>query len=142
MHDTTKQFLAYLDTKSIRYTLVRDADAEPASDVVKVAFSGEQVDVTVTFFFDHDDEHASLRVFNLVKVPAGKISAMLTAVNQINNEYRFAKFCLDSDDNTIQAEMDCIFRQHDIDEICYEALLRMVNICNDAYPVFMKSLWA
>ncbi|MDO4836838.1 MAG: YbjN domain-containing protein [Clostridia bacterium] len=142
MHDATTQFLAYLDKRNVRYTLMRDADTEPASDVVKVAFSGEQVDVTVTFFFDHDNEHASLRVFNLVKVPAGKISAMLTAVNQINNEYRFAKFCLDPDDNTIQAEMDCIFRQHDIDEICNEAMVRIVNICNEAYPVFMKSLWS
>ena len=142
MHDTTKQFLTYLDAKSFRYTFVHDADADPASDVVKLTFSGEQVDVTVTFFFDHDDEHASLRVFNLVKVPADKIPVMLTAVNQINNEYRFAKFCFDPDDNTIQAEMDCIFRKHDVDEICYEALLRIVNICHDVYPVFMKALWS
>ncbi len=67
MHDTTKQFLAYLDAKSIRYTCVRDAEAEPASDVVKIAFSGEQVDVTVTVFFDHDNEHASLRVQTINK---------------------------------------------------------------------------
>ncbi len=67
MHDTTKQFLAHLDAKSIRYTCVRDAEAKPASDVVKIAFSGEQMDVTVTVFFDHDNEHASLRVQTINK---------------------------------------------------------------------------
>lgn len=64
------------------------------------------------------------------------------AINSLNKHFRFAKFVLDTDDNTIQAEWDAAFRSRDVGEICYELLIRMVDICDTAYPDLMKALWA
>lgn len=38
--------------------------------------------------------------------------------------------------------MDTAFRSRDVGEICYELLIRMVDICDTAYPDLMKALWA
>ena len=77
-----------------------------------------------------------------MKIPESKVAAIYPVVNAINNKFRFAKFCIDTDDNTVQAEMDAAFRSHDVGEICRELLLRCVSICDDAYPDLMKALWA
>ena len=55
---------------------------------------------------------------------------MYPAINSLNRHFRFAKFVLDTDDNTIQVEMDTAFRSRDVGEICYELLIRMVDICD------------
>ena len=49
---------------------------------------------------------------------------------------------LDTNDNTVQAEMDAAFRTHDVGEFCLELMGRCVDICDKAYPDFMKALWA
>lgn len=38
--------------------------------------------------------------------------------------------------------MDAAFRTHDVGEICLELMARCVDICDKAYPDFMKALWA
>ena len=81
-------------------------------------------------------------MYDIVKVPEEKVDVMYPAINSLNRHFRFAKFVLDTDDNTIQVEMDTAFRSRDVGEICYELLIRMVDICDTAYPDLMKALWA
>ena len=64
------------------------------------------------------------------------------AVNAVNYRFRFAKFCIDTSDNTIQAELDTPFRAYDVGEICMELTARTVDICDKAYPDLMKAIWA
>lgn len=97
--------------------------------------------VRTVFYFDADAEAVAIRVFDIVKVPAEKADVMYPAINSLTKHFRFAKFVLDTDDNTIQAEWDAAFRSRDVGEICYELLIRMVDICDTAYPDLMKALW-
>lgn len=136
------QFIDYMDQKGLKYDN-RGPVGDKGREVVDVSFSGENMNTIKTrFIFEEDGESVAIRVFDMVKVPAEKVDVMYPAINAVNKRFRFAKFVLDTDDNTIQAELDAAFRSRDVGEICYELLIRMVDICDTAYPDLMKALWA
>ena len=136
------QFVNYMDKKDIKYNN-RGPLGDIGREVVEVSFSGKNMNsVRTVFYFDADAEGVAIRVYDIVKVPEEKVDVMYPAINSLNRHFRFAKFVLDTDDNTIQAEMDTAFRSRDVGEICYELLICMVDICDTAYPDLMKALWA
>ena len=131
-----------MDQKDIKYNN-RGPVGDKGREVVDVSFGGENMNTIKTrFIFEEDGESVAIRVFDIVKVPEEKVDMIYPAINSLNKHFRFAKFVLDTDDNTIQAEMDAAFRSNDVGEICNELLIRMVDICDKAYPDLMKALWA
>lgn len=138
---STQQFVTTMDAKGVKYTY--HGTTENGKDRITLAYSCENApSVRVSLFFDDDNRGAALRVFNLVKFPEEKLDPMMRQVCDLNNRFRFVKFCIDFDDNTVQAEMDGVFRDNDVGEICMELIARCVQICDDAYPDLMKSVWA
>lgn len=134
------QFVNYMDQKDIKYNN-RGPFGDNGREVVEVSFSGKNMNsVRTVFYFDADAEAVAIRVYDIVKVPEEKVDMIYPAINSLNKHFRFAKFVLDTDDNTIQAEWDAAFRSRDVGEICYELLIRMVDICDTAYPDLMKAL--
>lgn len=142
MHSSTRSFVDALDAKGIKYIYTAPS-GKSTKDIVKIVYGGDNMSsIELKFFFSDDSEDVAVRVFDIVKVPSGREAVMLRAVNEQNSRFRFAKFCLDTDDNTIQMEMDAAFRRHDVGEICTELLARGVKICDDAYPELMKAMWS
>lgn len=138
---STKQFIELLDAKGTKYKI--NAPTNSGKDTMSVSYQGDNMDtIRCNLFFDTECESVALRVFDIVKIPDGKLASMFVAVNALNNRFRFAKFCIDTDDNTVQAEIDGAFRSQDAGEITRELMLRIVNICDEAYPDLMKALWA
>lgn len=141
MLSSTQQFVTTMDAKGVKYTY--QGTTESGKDRLVLRYSGDNVSsMTLQFFFDADCESVAIRVFDLVKFPAEKLNNMYAAVNAVNNRFRFAKFCIDTSDNTIQAELDTPFRSYDVGEICMELTARTVDICDKAYPDLMKAIWA
>ncbi len=140
MHLATQEFINDLEAHELKYNY--KGETESGKDRLVVSFGGENMsDIVMQFIFSADNEDVALRIFDIVKVPEPKINKMIKVVNDLNNKYRFAKFCLDTDDNTIQLEIDTPFREGSIGLVCREIMLRALNICDDAYPELMKSLW-
>lgn len=138
---STQQFIQLLDEKGTKYTV--GSPTENGKDTMTVSYGGDNMpSIRCSFFFDKDSEGVAIRVFNIVKVPENKVNAMFPVVNALNNRFRFAKFCLDTNDNTVQAEIDGAFRSHDVGEVVRELMVRMVDICDKAYPDLMKALWS
>ena len=140
MLSSTQQFLNILDAHGNRYTV-----SEPTpggKDVVTVTFGGESMPaIRIRLFFDKDCQGVALRVFDIVKVPEERQAAVLSTLNGLNCRFRFVKFCLLAQDQTVQAETDAVFRENDVGEICRELALRCASICDDAYPELMKAIW-
>lgn len=135
-----KQFVNLLEKNEIRYQY--EGTTKSGKDVLVIRFGGNNMDtISVNFFFSSDGEDAAIRIFNIAKIPEVKIDAIYPTLNELNSRYRFAKFCLDSDDSTLQLEMDTAFRAFSAGDVCYELMLRAVNICDEAYPDLMKALW-
>ncbi|OKZ97715.1 MAG: hypothetical protein BHV90_19190 [Clostridiales bacterium 42_27] len=141
MLDSTRQFIQAMDAKNIKHSDIETT--ESGKEAVTVTYTGDSMpSVRMRFFFNSDCEDVAIRVFDIVKIPDSKVDGFFKEVNAANQRFRFFKFVLDTDDNTVQAEMDAAFRTHDVGEICLELMIRCVDICDKAYPDFMKALWA
>lgn len=140
MLESTREFTSVLDENGVSYNMLDPS--ESGKDVMYVSVNGENMSqIRVLFIFDPDNESAAIHVVSIVKVPADKIAKMFLTVNSLNNRFRFAKFCLDTDDNTVQMEIDVPFRAGSAGSICMEMLARTLSICDKAYPELMKAIW-
>lgn len=141
MYTSTQAFVDEMESRELKYDY--KGVSESGDEVLIIRFNGENLPkIQVMFFFAENCQNVAVRCFDFVKIPENKVAKMMAVVNEQNNVYRYAKFCIDTSDNTIQMEMDAVFRGHDVGTICYELLMRCVNICDEAYPDFMKALWS
>lgn len=141
MLDSTRQFIRAMDAKDIKHSDIEVTQS--GMEKVTVIYTGDSIpSIRMIFFFSKDCEDVAIRVFDIVKLPENRVEGFFKVVNEANRRFRFAKFVLDTNDNTVQAEMDAAFRTHDVGEICLELMSRCVDICDKAYPDFMKALWA
>lgn len=141
MLQTTEEFIAYLEEQDVRYTIDENAQ-EDGVDRLGILFGGENMGtVCMYFIFDEDEEGVAVRVFDIVKVPVAKIDAALQVICDLNNKYRFVKFCFNRKDNTVQAEIDAPIRPGMADVLCYELMARCLHVCDDAYPHLMHAIW-
>lgn len=142
MIQSTQQFVDLLIEKGIKYT--HSVIEDTGKDKVTIIYSGDNIPrIEVFFYFNVGGEDASIRVYNLVQnIPPEKTMNMITVANDMNIRYRFAKFCFDKSDSSLQMEMDVSFRSCEVGEICFELLQRAISICDDTYTQFMKALWS
>jgi hypothetical protein len=130
-YDSTRQFIATLDENEMTYTY--EGVDNNDYDIVNVAFTGDNTDVTVKLFFNSDGEDCGLRVWYLIEYDEAFDIAVCRAVNTLNQNYRFIHFFADTD-YSVTAAMDVIFHAgDDIGAICYDAMLFMADICDTAY---------
>ena len=141
MLDSTRQFIQAMDAKNIKHSDIEVTQS--GMEKVTVIYTGDSIpSIRMIFFFNKDCEDVAIRVFDIVKLPENRVEGFFKVVNEANRRFRFAMFVLDTNDNPVQAEMDAAFRTHDVGEICLELMNRCVDICDKAYPDFMKALWA
>ena len=133
-------FKSYLDTKDIKYSYF--PAEEGRSEAVRVSFNGKNADsIRMNFFFDENTNYINIKCFTVAKVNKDKIMDMYVLLNELNNEYRWVKFYLDSDDE-VTASGDAILDADTVGEECTEILIRYVGIIDEVYPRIMKVLWA
>ena len=109
MLSSTQQFIDTLEAKGIKYEI--NEPTQSGKDVMTVTYSGDSMPtIRCLFFFDEDCESVAIRVFDILKVPKEKTAAIFLTVNALNSKFRFVKFCVHTEDSTVQAEMDASFR--------------------------------
>ena len=133
---STKAFLKWADRNDIVYEYVGIDDSY---ERVRVENEGEAFDYTIQYFFDVNEENASLRVWDVFAFDEDDFSKACVLCNTLNGDYKYVSFFAE-DDNTITACIDLIFRDNDVDAIMAEATDFMVRILDDAYPTIKSTL--
>ena len=101
---STQNFLAHLDHQGVVYSYLGAND--DGDERVSIEYELYNFDsLTCTVIFDKDDDEVNLRVWYIVTPTAGQ-NYILSAMNQLNLDYKFAKFVYDTSDSTVQVEMD------------------------------------
>ncbi len=128
-------FTRYLDMKDIRYS-------EPNDNVVRIAYSGDNLKTIPVFvFIDEDGEPIfQFKCWDIANFK-GKEAKGIMACNDLNNEYRWVSFSLDKDADII-ASIDAFVTEDSCGEIGLALVRKVVNIVDDAYPTFAKSMWS
>ncbi len=135
MVDYKRLFLRHMDEIGIKY---QDRD----EFCVKVVYSGDNLNtIPIYFFFDKDGENmVALKCWDILNFNGKEANGVL-ACNELNAKYRWIKFFIDKDNDTV-ADCDAYLDDVSCGEECVRLLRRMVNIVDDAYPELAKARWS
>ena len=131
-----KLFMAYLEAKDTHGSYVNDEES-----VVRVGWNLDNTKLNIYFFFGEDEKDVHLIGDGFCKVPENKKDAVLQAVNECNKKFRWMKFVL-KDEGDVEAEVDAVIQLDSCAEECFELMIRMCSIVDDAYPILMKAIWS
>ena len=92
-------------------------------------------------FPDDDDRHPYVKCYELGIFPEEKVTAALEMCNRANNRYSFVKFHIDGD-NEVVAEIDALVTENNVCDKIFDAIFRMAEVVNDAFPSFAKVRWS
>lgn len=108
-------------------------------EVVEFGMNTETTKVRVVSFFDGDT--LATRIFAFSKIPDNKFGDALLACNSLNDEYRFVKFYIDSDNEVVIAADDFL-DEDTAGEEAMKVAMATIHIADEAYPKLQKAIWA
>jgi hypothetical protein len=128
-------FLRHLDREGIKY---QDRD----EFCVKVTYAGDNLkSIPVFVFFDEDgDPLVQFKCWDIANFK-NKETAGYRACNEVNSKYRWVKFNIDNDADVV-ASIDAYIDEDSCGRECLSLVRRVVNITDDAYPIFARAIWS
>jgi len=135
----TREIAAKLDSEEIKYSILTGND----SSTVQVKYSGDNFSTLEILFISRDDDNdVAVRAWGFVSgISKEKRDKMIGVANAMNDRFRYVKFVLDNDDD-LNITYDIPMSTTNVGEVAREIISRFVNIADEAYPEFMKALWA
>ncbi len=135
MANYKKIFMSYLDQEGIRY-------ADHAEFAVRIPYSGENLK-SIPLFVSFDREgrpFANIKCFEIANFK-GKEAIGIQTCNELNKQYRWAKFFMDEDADII-VSVDTYVDENTCGFFCLELVKRSVAIIDETYPRIASALWA
>ncbi len=130
-------FKQFLDSKQVR-SEVRGEEEQ----IIRTGWDLDGTKIDVYFFFGDDCTDVQIRGVNFIRFTPEQKEKLYTVVNACNDRYRWVKFVIDEEDNDIYAQSDAIIQLDSCAEECYQCMMRVLHIVEEAYPVFMKAIWS
>ncbi|MCD8085328.1 MAG: YbjN domain-containing protein [Clostridiales bacterium] len=109
--------------------------------VVKCGWNLANTTIDVLVAFEDNCKYAALRCFRIARAPEARLGQVLLTCNDLNKYYKWVKFYLD-DDDTVTGEIDAILDAATCGAVCFELMIRMTKIVDDAYSKLMKAIYA
>lgn len=131
-YSSTQDFLDLLDKNKIKYTykgLDKDND-----DHLTITYDGDSYSLTLHWYFTEDNQHVSIRGWDLISFKKSDFADVVKTVNDLNSSYKYVTFEVDTSDNTVTVSYDFITPAGGDADVCAEVLVRMVMIVDDAFP--------
>ena len=121
----------YLDRQGIKYTEVKD-------NVLRIVYNADNMNsIKILVIFDKDgDDDIAFRCFEITPFKDREAAGMVVC-NELNNQYRWVKFCIDKDSDIV-CEADAIVDMDSVGPEVMRIVKLMVNIVDKAYPTIMK----
>ena len=131
-YSSTQSFLDAMDAEEILY-IYHGLDIDQ-DDWVEVIYTGDYCDtIDIDIYFSSDNDRASFRFWNVIDFNSSDYREILGVVNQLNADYKWVKFVVDTQDYSVTAELDVLFPIGDAGEICLVSLDQIVNISDFGY---------
>ena len=140
MVSTALAFVRACEAEGYKHDDPRDVGDQGKTDVTLGVSGSAGNSYKVRFIFDEDGESVAVRVFGFVKATGDSFAKLLVLCNQLNDKYRWVKFCID-DDKDLNIEADCVITERTAGTVCCEMFGHVMSIAKKAYPEFMKAIW-
>ena len=130
-------FVDYLKKEELKFL---DIDER----AIRISWDAENIapGVDILVIFDKENRNAAhFMCGGFCKAPENKMDVMLKVCNEANKQYRWIKFYI-NDSQEVMAEDDAVLDMASVGEECIELVARMVRVVDEAYPKFMKAIYA
>lgn len=138
MNKAMKLTAAYLDAQKFYY----EADEENSFIMTGLGGLKNKGTMKVYILFDENERTVGLRSMDFVQFPAEKKAKMYEVCSKMNDAYRWAKFYVEEEKNTITVSDDAVVNLDSCGEELLELVHRICSIGDDTYPEFMKAIWS
>lgn len=115
-------------------------EAREESSVLHVGINAEKTSFEALYISRSEKNDVAFRIYNLIKFPEEKLDAVLECVNAANLRFRFLKFTVDEQNNSVDAAYDFTISGENLGEAACELLMRSAGIIDSCYPTFMDVL--
>lgn len=138
IYKATREIANAMDAANLKYDIVEN---EHTSRVICVIV-GKILTFRVQFISTDDDNDVAIRVFDLVKFPEEKQGSMILFANECNNEYRYAKFVIIRNENSLRVDYDFPMSCQNPGETAMELLSIIMRMIDDVAADMMRHIWA
>ena len=139
VYDSTRQFIDLLNEQGVVFTYNGIDDNGYEVFIVPNTDDEAGIEYELRFYFDPNNENASIRVWDLAKFNASEYNDAIVACNNCHLDWMYVTFMADVD-NTITAKLDLIYRGDSVAEVCWEGTLHIVSIITKAYNTYLYAV--
>ena len=132
-YSNTKYFVSLLDDEDISYTVI---GVDDGNEQISIKNRDDDINksYTINVFFKDDEEHVSVRIWNLVDFNKALVQTAYGLCNTLNAKWKYACFYVDEDDYSITVSYDMIVPNSSASsDLVLEAIVRLVKIIGDGY---------
>lgn len=132
-----KMYTSLLEEKGLNYTFLDEEES-----ALRVGWKLKATKISIFFKFSEDGTNVHFEGHEFLSIPDENEEAMYKICNQMNREYRWVKFTVDGEAKEVVVEGDAVIQLDSCAQECLELMIRTTQIIDDAYPKFMKAMWA
>ena len=129
---------AYMESKGMRYRQTDDGKAL----ICGIGGLDNAPDIDILVVFDDNDTGVMLRTYNICKFSEDKLQKMYKACSEQNAHFRWIRFYVNKEKDAVMCQDDAIIQPDTAGQEIFELMMRMAGIIDEAYPNFMKAMWA
>lgn len=138
MFPAAEEIIARFEEKDIRFRVQESEEATRIIADVIVDYTA----FSVVYISDNDDNDVAVRVPHFVRFLDKERADVLRVSNEMNGKYRFCKFSLNDSVGSVTIEYDFPSHTENIGEAAVEIFQRVMQIAEEAFPVYMRAVWA
>ena len=128
---------AYMETKNVPCQFLDDEH-----NSLRIGWKLNNTSISIYMFFNENNNDVHIEGHEFIAVPDDKMEKMYKICNDINGEFRWIKFRYSDKYKEIIAEDDAIIQLDSCGEEVFRLMCNMAGIVDEAYPEFMKAMWA
>ena len=138
MLNTTKEFIEFLKQYQFHYCI--EEHTQSGNDQISIKITCDALsDFNVHLIFDSNNQIVYIRIWDLFQVSSIPQNTVLSLINTFNDTYRFVRFCLNTDKNTIDVFIDAFIQSGIVGKTCMNLCLVAAKICDAIYPRLLNS---
>lgn len=129
-----ERFIETLKAKNLNYAT---ADTEKGDTVIDFPYRGK---VTKCIFSGSEGQYFSMYLV-YERIPKEKVADVIFLCNELNALYKWVTYYVDKD-NDLVIHADAIVTAAVAADVCFELLVRTLQIVEDLKPRVMKTIYA
>lgn len=133
---SAQSFQAFMESKDMKIQFLDDEEK-----VAKVGFNLDGTTLQILIFFGEDNRDVHFEGRDFITIPADKREMIYHLCNQCNSNFRWVTFVWNEEHECMTVQADAIIEPSSCAEECYDIIMRMCGIVQEAYPIFMKAIW-